>query len=285
MHLRFLGGGQQHIRLDELGSILRHPYLMAFYLAITLVNLAIAAPLNAVSARGTALNLLMPLVCLGMIAGILVLVGSLNLLARLHRGHGPVRIHLSAPLFVSIFAGQATIALSQQAFLGLPFPPLWLVVLAVLLYQAIGEAFLAVLDRKMAARILADVRALHASGTPPEPEPTALVAGTTHVPHAALLRLGAQGNYVKVTTDSGETLVTGPLSTLVAQLPEDLGALVHRSDWVATRAVASVSREGRSTSLTLTDGETVRVASSREAAIRDWLSLFPSERTRRKSTR
>lgn len=283
--LVFLGGGTTRIFPQEIGPILRHPYLVLFYIAMTVANLAMAAPLLAVTGAEPLLNLRLPLVCLGMIAGLLVLLATIRSIAWLQRRHTTARIHVSLPILTSILAGQITLCAAQWLLLDTPFPPLWWFVASVITFQVMGEAFLGFLLRH-ADRILQEVRAHQPAPSTPETTaaPAELLAGNQRFRADAILRLSAQGNYVRVITDTTEALVPGPLSDLVATLPEGLGALVHRSDWIATRAVAATTREGRNTALLLTDGSAVRVASSREALIRDWLAQFSPEPARRRKS-
>lgn len=283
--LVFLGGGEVRIFPHEMGPILRHPLIMLFYLAITVVNLAVGAAFLTVGKGEPMLSLRLPLVCLSMLLGLLNLVICIRLVAWFQRRRAVARIHVTPPLLLSILCGQTTLAAMQRIFLDTSLPPLWLMLCMIIAYQAVGEAFLGFL-RHHADDILQDVRSHHPRSvdTPTPPQPATFVAGNRSFPVESVLRLSAQGNYVRVVTDSAEALVPGPLSDLAATLPERLGALVHRSDWVATRAVTAAYRDGRNTVLELGDGTTVRVASSREALIRDWLAQFDIEPARRRKS-
>lgn len=284
--LVFLGGDEVRIFPHEIGPILRHPLIMLFYLVIGVVNLGIGAAFLRVSDGDHLLSLRLPLICLSMLLGLLNLVICIRLVAWFQRSRSLARIHVTPPLVFSILCGQISLAVTQRIFLDASPPPLWLMICAIIGFWGVAEAFIGFL-RRHADRILQDVRSHNprADHAPPPPDHAALVAGNRSFPVETVLRLSAQGNYVRVITDSAEVLVPGPLSDLAAAMPETLGALVHRSDWVATRAITAAYRDGRNTVLDLVDGTAVRVASSREARVRDWLAQFDiAPDPRRKST-
>lgn len=89
-----------------------------------------------------------------------------------------------------------------------------------------------------------------------------------------ILIVQAEGTHVVLTTAQGKQILPGPLSSVVAQLPAEVGRQVSRSDWVATSAVQSVRRDGRDLLLHCREGQTLRVTASRQAKLRDWLDLF-----------
>lgn len=89
---------------------------------------------------------------------------------------------------------------------------------------------------------------------------------------AAVLRLEADGNYVTVVTERGRMSVPGPFAAVVARMPVGAGRQVHRSHWVARRAVTGDRRVGRDVRLQTVDGESVPVSAAQVAAVRAWLS-------------
>jgi hypothetical protein len=120
----------------------------------------------------------------------------------------------------------------------------------------------------------------HLSIVPPAPAELQLLAtGEKRFVVSSLLRLHAEGNYVKVTSLSESHLVSGPLGELVAALPDGLGCLVHRSDWIAGRAVAGSHRVGRDLYIDLIDHSSVKVALTRQDEVLLWLNglSVPSE--------
>ncbi|MFN2288777.1 MAG: LytTR family DNA-binding domain-containing protein, partial [Chromatocurvus sp.] len=67
----------------------------------------------------------------------------------------------------------------------------------------------------------------------------------------ALLALQAEGHYLRVYTDAGSDLVLYRLSDALGELCDHDGMRVHRSWWVADRAVAVANNDGK---LTLVNG-------------------------------
>ena len=89
---------------------------------------------------------------------------------------------------------------------------------------------------------------------------------------AAVLRLQADGNYVTVVTERGRMSVPGPFAAVVARMPRGIGRQVHRSHWVARRAVLGDRRVGREMRLQTVDGESVPVSGAQVGAVRAWLA-------------
>lgn len=89
-----------------------------------------------------------------------------------------------------------------------------------------------------------------------------------------LLYIATEDHYLRVTTKLGSDLILFRLSDAVAELDRTIGQQVHRSYWVARRAVASVVRKGPRTCLILTDGTEVPVSRTFLPVLRDagWLA-------------
>jgi hypothetical protein len=89
-----------------------------------------------------------------------------------------------------------------------------------------------------------------------------------------LLWLAAEDHYIRVTTLLGSDLILCRLSDAIAELDAAAGQRVHRSHWVAKKAVASVERRDGRTSLVLVTGESVPVSQSYVPALKaaGWLS-------------
>ncbi len=94
-----------------------------------------------------------------------------------------------------------------------------------------------------------------------------------------LIRITAEGNYLRVLTQQDRMYLPGPFGVVVDPLPEQLGVRVSRSDWVARSAVRGIRREGREMFVDLHDGATVRVANSRQKVVTSVLDL-PVQRMR-----
>ncbi len=289
LHLRFLVGGHQDFFLDELGPILRHPYLVSYYCASVLLTLAVSIQFGPAATGLRGVTLLLPILVFATLIGIGSFVAWIHALARLRPRTNPLPVLLSFPLALSILATQLTTVLLWNIVLGVPADSVTAMLMTVALVYTFDEVVICTFLRNMAKRIVEDVRSLH--GTPPArrsparpataPDGPQLAANGTMFPVESVLRLQAQGNYVQIWTDAGTLHVPGPFSTLLRQLPETLGCVVHRSEWVATRAVVSARREGRATVLILSNGTTVRVASTRAGLVRDWLARFTPKPARR----
>jgi hypothetical protein len=104
-----------------------------------------------------------------------------------------------------------------------------------------------------------------AEAPPEEPVPVAVSPFLRRIPPRLgtdLLWLSAEDHYIRVTTALGSDLILCRLSDAIAELEGETGQRVHRSHWVARRAVGSVERRDGKTLLLLTSGETVPVSQS-----------------------
>ena len=90
----------------------------------------------------------------------------------------------------------------------------------------------------------------------------------------AVLYLRMEDHYVRIRTERGSRLEMGPLARVTAGLADVEGLQVHRSWWVARRAIAGVERDGRNLRLRLVDGETAPVSRASVAKLRaaGWLA-------------
>jgi len=80
--------------------------------------------------------------------------------------------------------------------------------------------------------------------------------------------LQMEDHYVRIHTDQGSDLVLMPLAKAMAQLNGLEGLQVHRSWWVARRAVAGVVEDGRNLRLRLTNGLEAPVARANVAKLK-----------------
>ncbi|NGM49084.1 LytTR family transcriptional regulator [Caulobacter sp. 602-2] len=91
---------------------------------------------------------------------------------------------------------------------------------------------------------------------------------------SSVLYLKMEDHYVRVCTQTGSRLEAGPLARVLAGLSGLDGLQVHRSWWVARRAVVGVERDGRNLRLRLVDGEAAPIARASVARLRaaGWLT-------------
>lgn len=89
-----------------------------------------------------------------------------------------------------------------------------------------------------------------------------------------ILYLRMEDHYVRIRTERGSRLEIGPLGRVTAGLSGAEGLRVHRSWWVARRAILGVERDGRNLRLKLIDGETAPVSRASVAKLRaaGWLA-------------
>jgi hypothetical protein len=113
--------------------------------------------------------------------------------------------------------------------------------------------------------------------SPPEPTPPGLDDDAGRLRFLARLppRLGRdlvclqmEDHYVRAHTLAGSDLILIPLHQAVAELDGLDGLQVHRSWWVARRAVVEVERDGRSVRLKLRNGVTAPVSRRAVAALK-----------------
>ncbi|MEO8530825.1 MAG: LytTR family DNA-binding domain-containing protein [Deltaproteobacteria bacterium] len=83
-----------------------------------------------------------------------------------------------------------------------------------------------------------------------------------------LVSLTSQDHYIEVVTGQGRDLVLGRFSDVVAQLADWDGAQIHRSHWMARRAVAGVERQGARAVVRLSDGRILPVSRTYAEAVK-----------------
>jgi hypothetical protein len=108
----------------------------------------------------------------------------------------------------------------------------------------------------------------HGAERRPGPGPGLLGAAPSEV-----LCLQMEDHYVRVHTAGGSRLVLATMAQAVEGLGRAPGLRVHRSWWVADKAVAAAVSEGRNLRLVLLNGLSAPVARSSVAAVREagWL--------------
>lgn len=125
-------------------------------------------------------------------------------------------------------------------------------------------------------RVLLGAAKRLAEAPPEEPEAVVTSPFLRRIPPrlgTELLWLSAEDHYIRVTTSLGSDLILCRLSDAIAELDGETGQRVHRSHWVARRAVGSVERREGKTVLVLVGGETVPVSQSYMPALKaaGWL--------------
>lgn len=85
----------------------------------------------------------------------------------------------------------------------------------------------------------------------------------------AILALGVEDHYVRVHAVDRSEMLLMRLGDAIRELEGVEGVQVHRSWWVATRAVASAKRQGRNWRLLLTNGLAIPVARNRVATLKE----------------
>ena len=88
-----------------------------------------------------------------------------------------------------------------------------------------------------------------------------------------VLALQAEEHYVRIYSDDGAELIQYRFGDAIAEMPAELGLQVHRSWWVAEKAVRSAQRGSRRWQLTIGTDTSVPVSDSFVAAVRErgWL--------------
>ena len=101
-----------------------------------------------------------------------------------------------------------------------------------------------------------------------EAAPLSASQGLLGAPPASVLCLQMEDHYVRVHTQGGSRLVLTTLGQAVGAMGGTDGMQVHRSWWVARKAVAEALADGRNLRLRLVNGVVAPVARSSVAAVR-----------------
>lgn len=272
--LRLLTGDSLRLAPGEFIRIALHPYLLAFYALI--VAFVFAANSNAErDAVPFALRLF------GYGSSVLVGVGVLFLSVGLgqaltRRQTGRAQIHFPIALLVTV-ASSVLYGETLTPFLyGDPMARPAQIAMKMLFYVLTVQIAAAVMMHLLLPPILSRLRGQRFRGMADlvaygRAQSSSLRLAGVELDPARLIRMEVEADLVRIITEDGTRIAQEPLSQVLGRLPEGLGLLVHRSDWVAARAVTGVTRIGRSRALRLSNGDVVRVASSRDAEVADWL--------------
>lgn len=271
LHLRLVNGETIHLNRFEAVPLLLHRYLLAVYLFMWMA-LTLTDPSGQSHKAPLDLRLLQYGVGMFVVfATFLAIYGACDVVSGI-RGRGVRLYHWLVVLVVAILglaASSFCIFLITGENL---FTPKIFFILSIF-YFVIIEVTVQLIVWLLLPRILAEIRR--------DPEATVageaatvgkLVTGGHVLAHDTLLHIEAQGNYVAIITDTGMIEAPGPFSALVEQLPPHIGLRVHRSHWVARRAVLHHRRSGRDLVLDLSYGGVAKVALPRQAEVIDWLA-------------
>lgn len=199
-------------------------------------------------------------------------VASLALVAWRVGGRWPLAAIAAAAAVLSSVPGTIEVALLEYAVGRAPqlvnpiayFPEVLLLTVAITVPMVLVRA-----------RLSAQARALEAASQPVPGGPTgeSLLKRVKPEARGDLLALQMEDHYLRVHTSTGNDLILFRLSDALAEVAGLDGRQVHRSYWVARRAVTGVEREGRKMVLVLTNGLKVPVSRANVAAIRaaGWL--------------
>ena len=276
LHLHLISGDTIRMRRFEVARAMIHPRILALY-AVMWVVLVLADPSGQAGSPPFSVRLAQYAVgvwavwigFLGIITGYEALFGSKDRIVALP--DWPVVLAVSV---LGLAASEAVVVGMLQE---LRITARVFAVLAVF-YFVIIQINIQVLNWLILPRVLADLRKdtpCAGGGNEPCDDNAAAVlrAGGKTVDLGALLHIAAQGNYVTIVTDDSQYEVPGPFSALLEQIPQQLGLRVHRSHWVARRAVVAHRRRGREMLLDLTYGGVATVALPRQEAVLDWLAV------------
>lgn len=281
--IHLLSLGRLHLLPGEPLAVLTHRHMLSLYLILLFLLVGLdtngAAGVLPVELRG-AVYVISIFTCL------LVLALCFQIALKISARRGALSMHLTPLLFVATFCSIVVGETGIRMLMPVENDTLTRVGLLFLFHYLVGELSAAIVAHRLMPVILAELRglpirslaetdpALWVTGPAAADDVAAagfLVAGDRSFAFHSVTNLRAEGNYVHLYTADRRELLPGPLSDMVSQMPESLGRQVHRSHWVATRAIADWHPEGREITLRLTDGQTVPVAVTRRREVRNWL--------------
>lgn len=272
LHIRLINGDTLRLRRFEVGRVLMHRYLMAVYLVLAVV-LSLADPSG--QAVSTPLRLRSLVYVIGLTSTILCLGATCMAFEMLRGGKGkPVVVHGS---LIMLFT--AAVALGASQIAAVAVVPTHVVqtkvfLILVVFYYVLTEVMIQLVAWLLMDRILSELRDRSDGAAADDTQRAAngtLAAGGRVFDMVEILHLEARGNYVAVHTDSGVTEVPGPFSALLEQMPDRLGLRIHRSHWVARRAIVGSRKQGRDLLVDLVHGGAAPVALPRQREVMDWL--------------
>lgn len=267
--VRLLSGDRLHFRRYEMPRVMLHPQILLynFLLVIFLMMMDARADMESLS---TTQRLLMALICAVASIGLIFLM-SLAYEHFVAGRKGGVSPHASPFNAVGTALGLVVVVFCYSIFKPEVVMTLPQIVTLWAFFYVLAEVQTHLLMYRVVPKVVRALRAADGLRAVPDAVAGPVVEIGGHVfPAAALLRIEAEGNYLRVVTDAGRHLLPGPFGRTVDALPAGLGQRVGRSAWVASAAVAAVRLDGRELVLRLRDGAEVRVAQARRKAVEDW---------------
>lgn len=212
-----------------------------------------------------------------------VLGGTLPLLIALVIGEwlqapGSIRVY-RASWVIALASGCSLVAAEVyvQSVVDRPLPGLGYLLVIWTCFYVIMQATSHFVMLRLMKRVLIDMRG--AEALPRGADGRAIgpreieIKGQRFLP-GSLVRITAEGNYIRVTDQQAQHLLPGPFGPVIESLPEALGLQVSRSEWVAAGAVAGLRKVGREMILDLRNGHSLRVAQSRRKAVAEWVAAL-----------
>lgn len=253
-----------------------HYILLCFFVTIVDTRNGFQATLLDERARNIALSIALGVLLLAVLALVLEYIAYRR---------GPIRI-IGSPFLLSAAVIGVVVDVAVTSNTPLPWSG---VILLVIYYYVLVEAFAHLLALCVTPRVLNDLRKRQSTNAPQAAAPVArpekvleadrLEIGGRRIKADGLIRIMAEGNYLRVVTQDERLYLPGPFGAAVEPLPERLGVQVSRSDWVAAKAARAIRSEGREMFVELQDGTLVRVANARQKVVTSVLDL-PIERGR-----
>lgn len=106
----------------------------------------------------------------------------------------------------------------------------------------------------------------------PPPEGAQLFLRGTTLPMWKVEVIRADGPYTEVVAGCDVQRIRARFSTVIADLPTDLGFQIHRGIWISRNLVLGSRKDGRRISVRLPSGSMLPVARDREAEFTNWMS-------------
>lgn len=117
-------------------------------------------------------------------------------------------------------------------------------------------------------------RHMEDSAAPRAPAPARILDRLPLEKRGALISLSVQDHYTEVVTTSGSELILLRLSDAIAEVGDTPGLQVHRSHWVASKAVTAARRDGARAILTMANGRDIPASRSYIPALKE-AGFFP----------
>lgn len=274
----------------ELARALLHRYVLIHYVFVcfflTLVNTRSRLPVMRMNEQAI-------IVVFSVLTAVSLLILVILALDELARRRGRLTVVASPFLLAAAVSGVLAGDVTELALIEGGVQRWARTAALALFYYILVEAIAHVVMLVVIPRVLRDVRAQAPQGPEPsvqaDPEAIGTAAqkevqdhvdiGGRKIRFATLIRITAEGNYLRVVTSQERLFLPGPFSAAVQALPEQVGVQLSRSEWVASAVVRGIWREGREMFVDLQDGTTVRVANSRQKVVTSLLDL-PVQRGR-----